>query len=70
MTVHDHSYPAGVSETPSERYGVADDETDIERGRLAGCDMVFCLFNPYKVPHDKVMQTIELMGAEVILQFA
>jgi hypothetical protein len=25
-----------------------------------------CLVNPYKIPHDKVMQTIELMGAEVI----
>ena len=35
-----------------------------------GCDMVFCLFNPYNVPHDdKVMQTIELMGAEVIPEF-
>ena len=34
-----------------------------------GCDMVFCLFNPYKVPHDKVMQTIELMGAHVIGEF-
>ena len=34
-----------------------------------GCDMVFCLFNPYKVPHDKVMQTIELMGAHVIPEF-
>ena len=34
-----------------------------------GCDMVFCLFNPYKVPHDKVMQTIELIGAHVIPEF-
>ena len=34
-----------------------------------GCDMVFCLFNPYKVPHDKVMQTIELIGTKVIPEF-
>jgi hypothetical protein len=25
--------------------------------------------NPYKIPHDKVMQTIELMGAHVIPKF-
>ena len=35
-----------------------------------GGDMVFCLFNPYKVPHDKVMQTIELMGSEVTGEFS
>ncbi len=26
-----------------------------------GCDVVFCLFNPYDVAHADVMQTIELM---------
>ena len=26
-------------------------------------------FKPYKVPHDNVMQTIELMGAHVIPEF-
>jgi alkanesulfonate monooxygenase SsuD/methylene tetrahydromethanopterin reductase-like flavin-dependent oxidoreductase (luciferase family) len=34
-----------------------------------GCDLVFCLFNPYNVPHDKVMQTIELMGRYVLPEF-
>ena len=34
-----------------------------------GCDIVFCLFNPYNVPHEKVMQTIELMGEKVIPHF-
>ncbi len=34
-----------------------------------GCDIVFCLFNPYKIPHHKVMQTIELMGRHIIPKF-
>jgi alkanesulfonate monooxygenase SsuD/methylene tetrahydromethanopterin reductase-like flavin-dependent oxidoreductase (luciferase family) len=32
----------------------------------AGVDLLLCLVNPYKIPHDAVMQTIELMGTEVI----
>ncbi len=35
----------------------------------AGVDLLLCLVNPYKVPHDAVMQTIELMGKEVIPNF-
>ena len=35
----------------------------------AGVDLLLCLVNPYSVPHDAVMQTIELMGREVIPQF-
>ena len=35
----------------------------------AGVDLLLCLVNPLKVPHDAVMQTIELMGKEVIPQF-
>jgi len=27
------------------------------------------LVNPYKIPHEKVLQTIELMGRHVIPQF-
>jgi alkanesulfonate monooxygenase SsuD/methylene tetrahydromethanopterin reductase-like flavin-dependent oxidoreductase (luciferase family) len=34
-----------------------------------GCDIVFCLFNPYDVSHEDVMQTIELMGEHVIPAF-
>ncbi|MFP6626122.1 MAG: LLM class flavin-dependent oxidoreductase [Deltaproteobacteria bacterium] len=32
----------------------------------AGVDLLLCLVNPYSIPHDKVMQTIELMGKHVI----
>ena len=35
----------------------------------AGVDLLLCLVNPYKIPHEKVMQTIELMGTEVIPKF-
>ena len=35
----------------------------------AGVDLLLCLVNPYKIPHEKVMQTIELMGTKVIPQF-
>jgi alkanesulfonate monooxygenase SsuD/methylene tetrahydromethanopterin reductase-like flavin-dependent oxidoreductase (luciferase family) len=34
----------------------------------AGVDLLLCLVNPYSVPHDAVLQTIELMGREVIPQ--
>ncbi len=35
----------------------------------AGVDLLLCLINPYKIPHEKVMQTIELMGKYVIPEF-
>jgi hypothetical protein len=35
----------------------------------AGVDLLLCLVNPYNIPHDKVMQTIELMGKHVIPEF-
>ena len=35
----------------------------------AGVDLLLCLMNPYKIEHEKVMQTIELMGKEVIPEF-
>jgi len=35
----------------------------------AGIDLLLCLVNPYNVPHETVMQTIELMGTEVIPKF-
>ena len=44
----------------------------IETARLyeqAGVDLLLCLVNPYNVPHDKVMQTIDLMGKHVIPKF-
>ncbi len=39
------------------------------RYEAAGVDQLLCLVNPYKVPHDKVMQTIQLMGEHVIPEF-
>jgi len=35
----------------------------------AGVDLLLCLVNPYRVPHEAVMQTIQLMGTEVIPKF-
>jgi alkanesulfonate monooxygenase SsuD/methylene tetrahydromethanopterin reductase-like flavin-dependent oxidoreductase (luciferase family) len=35
----------------------------------AGVDLLLCLVNPYKIPHDAVMRTIQLMGEEVIPKF-
>jgi alkanesulfonate monooxygenase SsuD/methylene tetrahydromethanopterin reductase-like flavin-dependent oxidoreductase (luciferase family) len=35
----------------------------------AGVDLLLCLVNPYKISHEAVMQTIELMGTEVIPKF-
>ncbi|MFZ0666400.1 MAG: LLM class flavin-dependent oxidoreductase [Acidimicrobiales bacterium] len=35
----------------------------------AGIDTLLCLVNPYKISHETVMETIELMGTEVIPQF-
>jgi len=49
-----------------------DPETALAQAKAyeaAGVDLLLCLVNPYKIPHDKVMQTIELMGAEVIPAF-
>jgi hypothetical protein len=40
-----------------------------KRYEAAGCDLLLCLVNPYKIPHEAVMQTIELMGSHVIPAF-
>jgi alkanesulfonate monooxygenase SsuD/methylene tetrahydromethanopterin reductase-like flavin-dependent oxidoreductase (luciferase family) len=39
------------------------------RYEQAGVDLLLCLVNPWKIPHETVMRTIELMGTEVIPQF-
>lgn len=52
---------------------VGDPDEVVERCRAyeaTGCDLLLCLVNPYKIPHEKVMQTIELMGRHVIPEFA
>ena len=36
------------------------------RYAASGCDVLFCLVNPYNIPHDRVMRSIELLGEHVI----
>ena len=51
--------------------GTPDDVVDIcRRYEEAGVDLLLCLVNPYDIPHEKVMQTIELVGKHVIPEFA
>ena len=35
----------------------------------AGIDLLLCLVNPYKIPHESVLETIELMGTYVLPKF-
>ncbi len=37
-----------------------------KRYEAAGCDLLFCLLNPYKMTHAQVMRSIELLGRHVI----
>jgi alkanesulfonate monooxygenase SsuD/methylene tetrahydromethanopterin reductase-like flavin-dependent oxidoreductase (luciferase family) len=37
-----------------------------KRFEAAGCELLFCLLNPYKIPHAQVMRSIELLGKHVI----
>lgn len=49
-----------------------DPDEVIERARQyeqAGVDELLCLFNPYNIPHEKVVQTIELIGRYVLPEF-
>jgi len=39
------------------------------RYEAAAVDLLLCLVNPFKTPHARVMQTIELMGRHVIPKF-
>lgn len=39
------------------------------RYQEAGIDLLLCLVNPYNIPHEAVMETIELMGRHVIPAF-
>jgi alkanesulfonate monooxygenase SsuD/methylene tetrahydromethanopterin reductase-like flavin-dependent oxidoreductase (luciferase family) len=59
-----HEAGAGVVGDPAECI-----ET-LKRYEAAGCDLLLCLVNPYNIPHDQVMQSIELLGKEVIPEFA
>ena len=51
---------------------VGDPERCLEmakRYEAVGVDLLLCLVNPYKISHEQVMQTIELMGEHVIPEF-
>jgi alkanesulfonate monooxygenase SsuD/methylene tetrahydromethanopterin reductase-like flavin-dependent oxidoreductase (luciferase family) len=51
---------------------VGDPERCLEmakRYEAVGVDLLLCLVNPYKIGHEQVLQTIELMGEHVIPQF-
>ena len=37
-----------------------------KRYKTAGCDLLLCLVQPWKIPHEKVMRSIELLGRHVI----
>jgi alkanesulfonate monooxygenase SsuD/methylene tetrahydromethanopterin reductase-like flavin-dependent oxidoreductase (luciferase family) len=40
-----------------------------KRYEAVGCELLFCLLNPYKIPHEEVMHSIELLGTHVIPEF-
>ncbi|MEY2591148.1 MAG: hypothetical protein QOJ67_3132 [Acidimicrobiaceae bacterium] len=40
-----------------------------KRYEAAGCDLLLCLVNPYKIPHEDVMGSIELLGKHVLPAF-
>ncbi len=40
-----------------------------KRYEAVGCDLLFCLLNPYRIPHEDVMRSIELLGKHVIPEF-
>ena len=40
-----------------------------KRYEAAGVDLLLCLVNPYRIGHEQVMQTIDLMGKHVLPQF-
>ena len=59
-----------LAESGASAVGTPDDCLEAcRRYEEAGVDLLLCLVNPYKIPHDKVMQTIDLMGTHVIPEF-
>ena len=41
-----------------------------KRYEAAGCDLLFCLVNPYNISHEQVMNSIEHLGKYVIPELA
>jgi alkanesulfonate monooxygenase SsuD/methylene tetrahydromethanopterin reductase-like flavin-dependent oxidoreductase (luciferase family) len=59
-----HSVGAGVVGDPDECIEAA------KRYEAVGVDLLLCLLNPYNIPHEDVMQSIELLGKHVIPAFS
>jgi alkanesulfonate monooxygenase SsuD/methylene tetrahydromethanopterin reductase-like flavin-dependent oxidoreductase (luciferase family) len=59
-----------LAETGACVLGTPDDCVEMcQKYVEAGVDLLLCLVNPYNVSHESVLQTIELMGTEVIPKF-
>lgn len=59
-----------LAETGACVLGDPDDCVEMcRRYEAAGVDLLLCLVNPLRIPHESVMETIELMGTEVIPRF-
>ena len=70
---HARATSPSTTSTRAARAVVGDPDECIEtakRYEAAGCDLLLCLVNPYKIPHEEVMQSIELLGKHVIPAFA
>ena len=56
---------------PARTTGLSDEVvTRCRAYEEAGVDLLLCLVNPYEIPHEKGMQTIELIGKHVIPEFS
>lgn len=56
----------------NEAVVVGDPEQCVEMARryeAVGTDLLLCLVQPYNIPHEKVMRSIELLGTHVLPQF-
>jgi alkanesulfonate monooxygenase SsuD/methylene tetrahydromethanopterin reductase-like flavin-dependent oxidoreductase (luciferase family) len=59
-----------LAETGACVLGTPDDCVELcRRYEAAGVDQLLCLVNPYKIPHEAVLQTIRMMGEHVIPEF-
>ena len=59
-----------LADSKAVLWGTPDQVIEISKlYEQAGVDLLLCLVNPYKMAHDKVMQTIELMGKHVLPEF-
>ena len=65
---HRHTISSGRAEETTEADELA--LQAVRRYEAAGCDLLLCLVNPYKMKHEDVMECIELMGKHVIPAFS